>query len=559
MRSLAVCLMFHVASTAQEVLWERTGQVSPQTAVGTFAKFVGDIDGDGFDDMITLAWRMPRWTQELWLLSGRDGRTLRTQQLPPRSNPYFIDYGPAGDVDGDGVADYVFSSYENSPPWLDDVWVHSGRDGSLIWNVSNTSQVFLTAASHFLGGRDITGDSRPDLIVLWHSGSGNPAGICAFDHTGRLLYRHVGTPSLTYQVSFGSSHPGNAMGWVGDVDGDGIDDFTLGGTVAGTYATLVLSGRTGLHLRSGYGTIPNESIGVAADGCGDIDGDGVPDFAGASGGWIGEQGQVHVFSGRDGSVLRSWLNVWAAGALRGGGKDFDRDGVPDLIFWRSQVAGSLGTGGMYVCSGRDAAWTHRVLDCPTRTGTSRTCAYLDLDWSSIDVGRPQPGNPYPVFVVNEGEYGETNGDYLGRIRLYRGTPPGVEPIGMSCAGTLPTTPQMGLRDLQGRGVRLHLSRTPPAAHVALLLGFSRTHWHGLTLPASLAPLGLPSCSLYTSVDLFAKTWTGAAGLERGYANVDLPLPLRAPGQELFTLHAQWLVWDANTGALGVSDAIAWRH
>src|SRR5688500_322666 len=112
--------------------------------------------------------------------------------------------------------------------------------------------------------------------------------------------------------------------------------------------------------------------------------------------------------------------------MRGGGHDYDRDGVPDVAFlWGTAT---VGEGGIHVCSGRDGAWTHRVLFCPNQGGTSRSCAYGNLG-SSIEVGSPQPGNPYPVFLFPEPYYGRwTSGSGtwpLGRIRMYRGTPPGV--------------------------------------------------------------------------------------------------------------------------------------
>jgi hypothetical protein len=545
-----------LALDAQEVVWERTGQVNPQTAIGEPARFAGDIDGDGFDDLVTLGYRMPRWTQELLFLSGRDGSTLRTQQLPPGNQTFFDGYGPAGDLNGDVVPDYVYAAFENGSPWLDYLWAHSGRDGTVIWSLRNPSRFYVAPATAVLGGQDLNGDGRPDIVALWRTGRGGMVG--AFDHSGQTLYRHVGT-NLTFEV--GSGHRGNSLGWVGDVDDDSTADFVLGSFdhSIGRYVTVVLSGRTGLQRRTGLGVIPHESIGFSVDGCGDIDGDGVPDFAGSSGGWLGEQGQAHVFSGRDGSVLRSWLGVQAARTLRSGGHDLDRDGIPDVILFRGEGSVGAGIGGAYVCSGRDSSWILRVLDCPTTTGTSRSCAYLNHDTSTIDVGRPQPGNPSPVFVINEPEYGLTGSDYLGRIRLYRGTPPGVESFGARCSGTLRSAPQIGLRDLQGFGVRIHLSSAPAGAPAALLLGFSSSQWHGLTLPLSLASLGLPQCFLYTSVELIATTASGLSGLERGYASIDLPWPLKAPAQALFVLHGQWIVLDPTRAGIGLSEAMTWRH
>jgi hypothetical protein len=556
----AVLLSFAVRG--QDVVWERTGQPDT-TLIGDYAKFIGDVDGDGFDDLVMRAWRSPRWTPELWLLSGRDGHTIRTQQLPPTPPPgiapmSFDDWGPAGDMDGDGTPDYVFAAFENAyPSWLDHLEVHSGRDGSLILRLRNPSGLTLRPGADVLGGRDLTGDGRPDLVLLWGVDVQNGI-VAAFDHTGRPLYRHVGSwSSLSYTV--GSGQPGNRMGWVGDVDGDGADDFTLGSYDGGLgrYVALVLSGRTGQVLLRGLGANALESIGWCADGCGDVDLDGVPDFVAGGGLWLGEQGQMHVFSGSTGQAMRSWTGNFTGKLMRGGGFDHDRDGVPDLVFYRGERFGEVG---IHVCSVRDGGWTHRVLFCGSQGGTSRSCAYGSPDWSSIDVGRPQPGNPYPVFVFPEPTYGLSPlGWPLGRIRMYRSTPAGVEPYGTACSGTLPSRPQMGIRDLQGRRVRLQLSLAPRAAYAVLALGFSRTQWNGVPLPFSLAGIGLPGCSLFTSADILAATQTGTVGPGMGYASLDLPLPLRPAGQETFVLHGQWLVLDPTSLAAAASDAHLWRH
>lgn len=142
--------------------------------------------------------------------------------------------------------------------------------------------------------------------------------------------------------------------------------------------------------------------------------------------------------------------------------------------------------------------------------------------------------------------------------MYRGTPPGVEPYGTPCTGT-PASPQMGIRDLQGRGVRLHLSSAPPAAYAALALGLSRTQWNGVSLPFSLAGFGFPGCSLLTSADVLSTVRTGTVGLDAGYASLDLPLPLVPPAQQTFVLHRQWLVLSPASRGAAATDALLWRH
>ena len=78
------------------------------------------------------------------------------------------------------------------------------------------------------------------------------------------------------------------------------------------------------------------------------------------------------------------------------------------------------------------------------------------------------------------------------------------------------------------------------------------------MPMNLRDFGFPGCELATAIDIFSCTITGTIGLERGYAYVDLPVPVREPGSAAYAMFGQWLVLDPTPGSEGVlSDAMAW--
>jgi hypothetical protein len=552
---------------AQELIWERTG-TADESWISYPITMLGDVDGDGFDELLQTAevykdplpYRIVE--NQLWVLSGRDGRTLSTAGFTRARWNLLI--AAAGDMDGDGGADYAVSliDIDNEPPWDDTrIEVRSGRDHRMIWSV-----VAPTRGSPFgdrlLGNLDLDGDGRPNLVIHernWPGTSPYLGAIYAYDHDGRLLYRVTGTPELALR------HNASAlgMGIVGDVDGDGHPDYVTGGVdqFAGVGAAIVLSGIDGRVLRVGRSVLPYDVIGDSADGVGDMDGDGVPDFAGSSISGFGAVGSVQVFSGRTAQLLRMWSGNNIGSALRSGGLDFDRDGVPDVLSpynGHPQPVATLG-----VLSGRDGSPIHEVMKCQTQE-----CGDSTGFGHRIAVGRAHPGSPFPVFAMSHANWGPYAARWgsnwqRGKVSMYRGTPAGAAVYGPACTGTLANAPRIGIKRLGVSppiGVRLHLTRAEPGNSAVLLLGLSRTQWLGLPLPLPLDALGFPGCSLHTSVEVFASVTVGQVGLDRGYGFADLNLPLALPGRERFALHGQWLALGSGPTAPGaLSEPMLWLH
>lgn len=112
-------------------------------------------------------------------------------------------------------------------------------------------------------------------------------------------------------------------------------------------------------------------FGACVAGLGDIDNDGVPDFAVGASGRAGEnavQGEVFLYSGASGSFIRS-LSDGVAGfgnSLANIG-DVNNDGVPDLLVgseqWDSDPDSASPAGRAYVYSGADGSLV-RMLDAP---------------------------------------------------------------------------------------------------------------------------------------------------------------------------------------------------
>jgi hypothetical protein len=176
--------------------------------------------------------------------------------------------------------------------------------------------------------------------------------------------------------------------------------------------------------------------------------------------------------------------------------------------------------------------------------------------------RPWPGQHTANVIVTDPEAISVQPCHLpqGRISLYRGTPRTAGLLGPACPGNLTTAPNVGMQSLGSAGVRIHLSDAPPNVPALMMAGLSTTQFGGVPLPAALDPLGIPGCSLRTSVDLTCLATTGAAGQDAGYAHFDLPVPVPASGLGAWSVAAQW--WVLGTSATfpgGVTQAVTWRQ
>jgi hypothetical protein len=535
----------------QQLLWEQRGVMNVSSfggsrggiGTGSLAS-LGDCNGDGCDDLLTIGQEVPSAAHKLWLLSGADGNTLREIASAGQQRFYEAITG-MGDVDDDGTPDYAVTIVDRSvghiqPPRL--VEVRSGGDDTVLWQISGRWTSEFGAA--IAGDLDLDGDKLSDLVVIVPRAHGAlNGGVDAYARDGKLLWRVLGNEALAVGML-------PAVDRAGDVDGDGCEDVVVSAyhTDTGVAGGAVLSGRTGQVLVRGRSP-PGILLGWDVAGCGDLDGDGIPDFAASA------SGLAMTFSGRDGKEIHRWGGLSMGDAIAGG-LDLDRDGVPDVVVSDpSEDLGSNVSGAVYAFSGRDGSALLRVTNFDGSRFGSATFGFDAV------VLRACAGNPFGALAFSHTTYmpylGPTFGqEYLGRIFAWRVAPPGVQPFGASCAGTLARAPQIGMRRIGQGDPVIQLSEAPSGTSALLLLGLSSTTWVGQPLPLPIA--GFPGCSLGVSIDAVVAKVTGTDGNNAGYTSFHLPLPLSGPLG--VTLYGQWLVLGHGpTWPGGTTGALSWQH
>lgn len=519
---------------AQDLLWRVEG-TSGLVGRGADLHRMGDYNQDGWEDLLELGelWNGQGRIRAMRIVSGRDGSIL-SSGLPVSILWVIGNTAPLGDMNGDGVLDYGAHIYDpGNVANTQTLAVFSGSTHLPIWTATIPNGGGTGFGAVLCGELDVNGDGRNDVVTSAYYLS--PLGtIIVYDNSGIELYRIVDpVPNVRVGLDVATLR--------GDLDGDGCPDFVSTGVESQNRGAVVcFSGRTGAVLRVSLGEQPGDQL-VNAGACGDIDGDGVPDYCG--GGSFGAS-VVTAFSGATGQIIHSWRDTQACcmGISVTGGYDLDQDGVPDL------AAGSYGTY-MNVFSGRDGTFLWRFLDSlyPSASCSGEALAMI----------APPPGEQYPVFVYTERcwhTFTQTNPCAVnaicpGAVYAYRGCPRGVRAYGAPDASPNQPLAKSGMRSPTASAtpmVRFTMSEAPAGAAAVLMLGTSDVAIRSVALPLQLDPYGLPGITLWTSSDVTLFTIAGSAGMGRGYASFDLRLP---PGRIIDSsgtpLYAQWLWFDAS--------------
>jgi len=354
----------------------------------------GDINGDGYDDVLIGAWSENYNGAEsgkVYLVLGGDDIYNMDESLTTANGSFYgeaagdklgqaVDW--AGDVNGDGYDDLIMGAEGNddTAPNGGKAYIFFGKSGN-VWSqniMAATADVELIgelagekAGVSVSAAGDVNGDGYDDVLIGAHNNSQlNPKAGKAYLVFGRPDSQWQSSIPLnecnaSYMGEGSNDELGNIVAPAGDVNGDEYDDFLIGayrddesgGTQAGQ--TYLFLGRPGNWSKNQTGNAANASFigeepfdisGCWCDGAGDVNGDGLDDILigardhdGAGSG----RGKVYLIFGKEtgwgkNTDLSNADGYWVGesdndrfGICVSGAGDVNGDGYDDMVFGAS--------------------------------------------------------------------------------------------------------------------------------------------------------------------------------------------------------------------------------
>jgi hypothetical protein len=308
-----------------------------------------------------------------------------------------------GDVDGDGVTDYMVGAYKSDILYPSPVkrseqedysspsasfessfypspvnrseqegraFVFSGKTGRLLFTLSTPTPMPYAAFGFAVSGAgDVNKDGTPDLFVgAFGYGSTGPLRRGA---TGRAFVFSGKDGQLLHTLQAPQPQNGAGFGWavssLGDANGDGVPELIVGAFAQDDAGkAFVFDGHTGRLLRALESPQPpgGSAFGWAVADAGDLNKDGIADILigdpYSTVGAIPVQGRVYAFSGKDGTLLLTLDDPQPVAGEAFGWRvtsagDLNKDGVPEILVGvpYKDVGANRAQGQAFVFNGAD--------------------------------------------------------------------------------------------------------------------------------------------------------------------------------------------------------------
>jgi hypothetical protein len=296
--------------------WAAEGE-KEDSRYGISVATAGDVNGDGFSDVIvgawknTIAWDDSNWGKAYLYLGAANGLTANaawTDEGETFGDRFGFSVATAGDVNGDGFSDVIIGAFGGAGfngkayLYLGGQPTASGLGTDPSWSAQGVAEWFGYSVAT---AGDVNGDGYSDVII---------GGYAAENYNGRA-HLYLGEPSVNGMGGLAATPSwtqtgiaewfGYSVAAAGDVNGDGYSDVIVGapanaGTAGKAYLYLGENSSFGLATIPSWtdvGGIAGDEFGRSVATAGDVNGDGYSDVIVGAFGNAGNKGEVYVYLG----------------------------------------------------------------------------------------------------------------------------------------------------------------------------------------------------------------------------------------------------------------------
>ena len=362
--SLVVGVAHAGSKSVLEWVWSVEGDQA-EAWLGSAVAGAGDVNGDGFDDVLVAAHRYnaPGSSDEgrvdlyLGSTAGPEETAAWTMIGDQWVENFGVSVASAGDVNGDGFADVIVGALFYDDGETDEgaaflfLGSSSGLETSASWTTDGDDNSVGFGKSVASAG-DVNGDGFGDVIVgaNWYDG--------VEDSEGKAFVYHGSKDGLSKLHAWSSAGPaqgyaqfGVSVASAGDVNGDGFSDVIVGclnyenGSDEEGGAFVFLGSDSGLELVASWIAEPDQEytqFGISVASAGDVNGDGYDDVLVGAAAYedpTGETDEGHAFlylgslTGLSSSVWSTTSGEYLAnlGTSVASAGDVNSDGFADVL------------------------------------------------------------------------------------------------------------------------------------------------------------------------------------------------------------------------------------
>jgi hypothetical protein len=421
---LAGCRSRPMAPFPDHPSWTARGE-DADSRFGFRACFAGDVNGDGYSDLIIGAPGFDHGRGKAYLyLGGPKGLPEKPDWAFEGESPgdgLGDRVGSAGDVNGDGFGD-IYVTASSWKKGLGKIYVFYGSaQGPALkpsWSAQGDGAAPLSFGDCTIPTGDINGDGFDDLAVGAYGYDGLRGEVFLFYGSKDGLARK---PGWRAQGEARGDQFGYGIGPAGDLNQDGFDDLIIGSKYHSE--GIPQAGKAYLYLGSAQGprraawtakgTSKGANLGTRVYGAGNLHGGSYPGILMSAPYAEGGKGEVLAFAGEaDGLAASPWLTLPAPQGRSAFGYGLGPLGsvAPGIEggFFASSRSPQGGVVDIYACDGQGAHWLQSLRSPLKEDRFGQWCAPLG------DVN----GDGSADLCVS------ADVDGPGRVDVYYGIPPG---------------------------------------------------------------------------------------------------------------------------------------